>query len=248
MVTAEAADEASGDRHDGLSPLRELGVIATQQASVTKDLEHCELYTLEGLLTILWHGDPGAERVVLMCGGAMGGLLGPADGLYQDLATALVDQGIATMRVSYRRPNDLQACTHDLAAAADLASRRGGRRFITMGHSFGGAIAVRTALMLGSHCAGVVTLATQSAGCEHADALHPDTDLLLFHGDRDELLPAMVSETVHGLAGRGELIILEGDGHLLSESGEVLRSRLLDWIPAAFAGTRATANEQPEQR
>ncbi len=76
--------------------------------------------------------------------------------------------GIATVRVGYRKPNDLSRCVHDVAAAADLAGRRGARRFVTMGHSFGGAVAVQAGAVLGTHCRGVVTLSTQSAGCEDA--------------------------------------------------------------------------------
>jgi pimeloyl-ACP methyl ester carboxylesterase len=150
--------------------------------------------------------------------------------------------------VSYRRPNDLAACTLDLAAAADLASRRGGRRFIAMGHSFGGAIALRTALLLGRHCAGVVTLATQSAGCEQVDQLGDDVPLLLFHGDQDELLPCAVSEMVQLLVGHGELVLLPGNGHLLSAAGEQLRTRLHEWIPARFAdhGTRDDADAEQD--
>ena len=67
-----------------------------QEKPVTATLDHVELYTLKGLLTLLWHGPRDAHDVVLMCGGAMGGLLGPADGLYQDLGTAFTDAGIGT--------------------------------------------------------------------------------------------------------------------------------------------------------
>src|SRR5690606_37734287 len=111
----------------------------------------------------------------------------------------------------------------------------GARRFVTMGHSFGGAIAVRAGIMLSEHCRGVVTLATQSAGCEMAAALG-DTPLLLFHGDRDELLPAFSSEMVHDIAGgRGELVVLPGAGHLLAEAADELRTRLLAWLPEVLA-------------
>ena len=232
---ADSADEPSPAR----SPFRDLHVIAAQQSSITPDLEHLELYTMGGLLTILWHGDPESERVVVMGGGAMGGLLGPADGLYHDLGTALVEHGIATMRLSYRVPNDISGCTLDMAAVADLASRRGGKRFIFMGHSFGGAIALRTALMINRYCAGVVTFATQSAGCEQVDRLDPDVPLLLFHGDHDELLPYAVSEMVLMLVGHGELVRLEGNGHLLSEAGDAMRERLLTWVPAQFDAHQA---------
>lgn len=213
-------------------PLDALRVIAVQEKSVTPTLDHVEMYTLEGLVTLLWHGPRDAHDVVLMCGGAMGGLLGPAEGLYPDLGVTFAAAGIGTIRVGYRTPNDLDRCVLDLAAAADIAGRVGARRFVTVGHSFGGAVALNTGIALGRHAAGVVTLATQSAGCEHAELL--GAPLLLVHGDADELLPPMASEMVRMLAGHGELDLVPGAGHLLKEAGVHLRARLGEWIPARF--------------
>jgi fermentation-respiration switch protein FrsA (DUF1100 family) len=215
------------------SPLQALSALASQEVEVTDGLRHVEVYTLGGLLTMLWHGDPEAEHVVLACGGAMGGLLGPADGIYHDLGMQFADQGIGLVRVGYRKPNDLGACVHDLVAVAELAARRGGRRFVTMGHSFGGAVAVRAAIVLGDDAAGVVTLATQSAGCEEAERL-AGTPVLLFHGANDEILPPQASELVQMLTG-GELIVFPDTGHLLTQAGDELRERLGSWIPARFA-------------
>ena len=214
-------------------PLDRLRVLAKQDVMVTPGLRHIEAYTLEGLLTFLWHGDPGNERVVVMCGGAMGGLLGPGNGLYHALGEAFAAEGIGTIRVGYRRPNDLPACVLDLAAATDLAHRNGGRRFVLVGHSFGGAVAVNAGIALRAMTAGVVTLSTQSAGCESAGALQ--RPLLLLHGDRDELLPVMASQAVQALAGSGEMEVLPGAGHLLTEAADHLRDRLHRWIPDVLA-------------
>ena len=107
------------------------------------------------------------------------------------------------------------------------------RDVILVGHSFGGAVALNAGVAFGPHCAGVVTLATQSAGCETADQLM--APLLLLHGDADQLLPFMASEMVAMLAGKGELVPLHGAGHLLTEAAEELRARLSEWIPARFA-------------
>jgi pimeloyl-ACP methyl ester carboxylesterase len=208
-------------------------VLATEDVEVDPGLRHLELYSLSGLLTLLWHGPPDADAVVLTVGGGMGGLLGPAGGLYQDLGRRFADRGIGTIRVGYRRPNDLGRCVHDVAAAADLAARRGARRFVTVGHSFGGAVAVQAGIVLAGHCAGVVTLATQSAGCEDAAALG-DTPLLLLHGDHDELLPPETSAVVQALAGHGEIVLLPGAGHLLTEAHTAVREHLGTWIPACF--------------
>jgi pimeloyl-ACP methyl ester carboxylesterase len=220
------------------SPLDALRVLAVQEKPVGDDVDHVELYTPEGLLTLLWHGPRDAHDVVVMGGGAMGGLLGPAEGLYHDLGVSLSAQGIGSIRVGYRRPNDLDRCVSDMGAAADIAGRVGARRFVTVGHSFGGAVAVNVGIALGRHAVGVVTLATQSAGCEHADAL--TCPLLLIHGDADELLPPMASEMVRMIAGQGELVIVPGAGHLLKETGDLLRGRLGVWIPERFAADRPT--------
>ncbi len=217
------------------SPLELLEALAREEVVLGPDLRHLEIYTLRGLLTILWHGPIEAEHVVVMSGGAMGGLLGPAGGLYHDLGTTFAAQGIGTLRVGYRKPNDLVRCVHDVAAAADLASRAGAQRFVTVGHSFGGAVAVQAGMVLGAHCAGVVTLSTQSAGCEDAGNLADDVPVLLIHGDRDELLPPDASFMVRMLIGHGDVEVLSGTGHLLSEVGDRLRSRLGAWIPEQLA-------------
>jgi predicted alpha/beta hydrolase family esterase len=211
------------------APLELLDPLAMQDVELAPGIRHVEVFTMGGLLTVLWHGPRDAERIVVACGGAMGGLLGPAGGLYQRLGEALAAPGVGVLRVSYRKPNDLDRCTVDLCAAVDLAARSGARRAITMGHSFGGAIAVRTACALGDAVAGVVTFATQSAGCEQADELD-GRPLLLFHGDRDELLPVQASEMVRFIAGTGELVVLPNEGHLLSGAGDILYERVTEFV------------------
>jgi alpha/beta superfamily hydrolase len=221
-----------------------LDVLAVQEAWVTPMLRHLELFTMGGLVTVLWHGDPDASRVVVACGGAMGGLLGPADGLYQDLGDVLGQTGIGVLRVGYRRPNDLPGCILDLCAAADMAGRCGAERVVTMGHSFGGAVAIGAALALGTPVVGVVTLATQSAGCDGAGGL-ATIPLLMFHGTADELLPVQASEVVHLLAGgKGELVVIPGAGHLLREAGPLLRERLTVWIPEVLDPTAGPEDRQ----
>jgi pimeloyl-ACP methyl ester carboxylesterase len=217
-------------------PLDMLEALARQEVAITPTLRHLEVFTLRGLLTVIWHGDPDAPAVVVLGGGAMGGLLGPADGLYHWLGEELgaAGSGIGVIRVGWRRPNDLDLCTLDLLAAADLAARAGAARFVLGGHSFGGAVAVRAGMAMGEWTRGVVTFATQSAGCEDAGALL--APLRAYHGDRDELLPLMASEVVCQLAGGdAEVVVCEGAGHLLAEAGDRLRSELPVWIRERLA-------------
>lgn len=219
------------------TPIEAVGVLADQDVEIAPGLRHFELYTMRGLITVLWHEVPDAVGAVVACGGAMGGLLGPGGGLFHELGVLLARQGIATLRVSYRRPNDMDSCCLDVAVGVQLAIGAGAERVVVMGHSFGGAVAVRVGVALPEMVAGVVTFATQSAGCEVAGALN-GRPLMLFHGDRDEILPIQASEVVKAIAGTGELVVLPNDGHLLAHSGEIMRERLLEWIPEVLASPR----------
>ena len=217
-------------------PFDLLEALARQEVVITPTYRHLEVFTLRGLLTVLWHGDPDAEAVVVLGGGAMGGLLGPAEGLYHWLGEELAPagSGLGVLRVGWRRPNDIDLCTLDLLAAADLAARAGAKRFVTGGHSFGGAIAVRAAMAMGDWTKGVVTFATQSAGCEEAGGM--TAPLLAFHGDRDEILPFVASQVVAELVGGpSEVIVCAGAGHLLSEAGDRLRAEVPVWVRERLA-------------
>lgn len=220
------------------TPLDALQVMASSDVMLTPTLRHVEMYTMRGLLTLLWHEPPAEVAVqpgaLVLCGGAMGGLLGPGDALYHRLGEQWSRRGVPVLRVSYRKPNDLDLCCVDLAAAVQLAiGGAGADKVVLMGHSFGGAIAVRVGVGLNEMVAGIATFATQSAGCEVAGGLS-ETPLLLFHGERDEILPIEASEMVRMIAGTGELVRLPGDGHLLAKSGDAMWERLEEWLPVTL--------------
>jgi hypothetical protein len=103
-MAVAADDGAAGPQ----TPLEAIGIIAKQNVMIAPGLRHLELYTRRGLLTILWHEPPedatgGAAAkpaALVLGGGAMGGLLGPAEGLYQRLGTEWAARGVAVLRVS----------------------------------------------------------------------------------------------------------------------------------------------------
>lgn len=228
---------SSGDGQQGnvQTPLDMLKIMGSQQAMLAPGLRHIELYARRGLLGILWHEPTGESRRVgvVMMGGAMGGLMGPGDALYHVLGEDFAARGIPAMRLTYRTPNDLDACCVDAAAAVQMLVGTGCDQVILMGHSFGGAVAVRVAVGLQAMVCGVVTFATQSAGCEVAAGLQ-GRPFLLFHGDRDEILPLESSQIVREMAGCGELRVLPGDGHLLAKSHDIMREETNAWCDAVF--------------
>ena len=218
------------------TPLDALQIMASQQVMLNAGLRHVEMYTMRGLLSLLWHEPAGAPRAVgvVMGGGAMGGMLGPGDSLFHVLGDELMNRNIPSLRVGWRKPNDLDACCLDMAAAVQLMIGSGADTVVTMGHSFGGAVAIRTAVGLTEMVAGVVTFATQSAGCEVAGGLQ-GRPLLMFHGDRDSILPVEASEVVRAMAGTGDLHVMPGDDHLLAKSHDVMLETTLTWIDKVFA-------------
>ena len=230
-----ADNEMGQDRPE--TPLDALGIMASQQAILGPNLRQVEMYTRRGLLSLLWHEpDAAAQKVgVVMVGGAMGGTLGPGDSLFHALGEGLVEVGVPSIRLSYRKPNDMDSCCVDTAAAVQLLVGSGADAVVIMGHSFGGAVAIRVAVGLSEMVCGVVTFATQSAGCEIAAGLQ-STPLLMFHGDSDSILPLEASEVVRAIAGTGDLHVMHGDDHLLVKSHDVMFSTTMDWLNTVFAG------------
>ncbi|TVR27707.1 MAG: alpha/beta hydrolase [Ilumatobacter sp.] len=208
--------------------------LGTVHAELAPGVRATEIYTMEGMLGLLWHGPIDAEHLVVACPGGMGGYLGPGTGLYPALARRLARHDVATVVVDYRSASRLEMCVLDAIVAVDLAAGRGAERVIALGHSFGGAVAVNVGLALPGAVIGVCTLSTQSAGCEGAAGLAPRPFLLL-HGEHDEILPAETSEVVRGLAdGHGEVEILPGEGHGLAGCSDALVDRLGDWAISVF--------------
>jgi pimeloyl-ACP methyl ester carboxylesterase len=225
---AEAPSDPSGP-----TALEALHPLASSEVEVTPSFRYREIYTRRGLLTLLTHEPDESNAVpsaIVVCGGALGGMLGPGHALYHHLGERWAARGVRFVRVGYREPNNLDLCAHDLACGVETARDVGAKRVVVMGHSFGGAVAVRTAVIMPVSVVGVVTFATQSAGCEVAAGLGA-RPLLLFHGDRDELLPAEASHVVAAIAGHGEVVLLPGDGHLLGKSDAAITERLDDWLP-----------------
>ncbi len=217
-----------------LQPIEQLESLAVTEVDIGPDMRHIEIYTMKGLLTVLWHGPDDATDALVLCSGGMGGLLGPAEGLYQRLGEHYAARGVATLRLSYRRPSDLQDCVIDAGAVCDLGVQRGLKRFVAMGHSFGGAVAINIGLALSTHVAGVCCFATQSAGCERVGGLAP-RPLLFLHGDADRILGPENSSMVHMMGGgHGEVIVLAGNDHLLNESRDVVEARTIAFVDSTL--------------
>lgn len=208
---------------------------AVQPGRTENGVQHLSLQTDAGDIVARFHPAPAGNAAVVWVGGAGGGLDGPAGGLYPRLAGQLVTDNVASLRLHYRRPNDLPACVLDtLLGIAYLGSEHGRTRVVLAGHSFGGAVVI-TAGAIDDAVVGVAALSSQTYGTESVSALSPKP-LLLQHGTADEILPDACSRDLFRRAGEPKQIFLyPGCGHGLDACRNDVDRDLLAWIRQTVA-------------
>ena len=196
-----------------------------------------ELDSARGAIRCAWHPVAGAEAAVVMVGGGDGGLDGPANALYPDLAADLAARGIAALRLDFRIhtfPGPMGDGVFDVLRGVEFLASEGVQRAGLAGHSFGGAVVIEAGVQ-SERVASVATLATQTAGAQRVGELAP-TPLLLVHGLADDRLPPDCSRLLHEMAGDPKrLELFEGATHSLRQRREEVRTLLLDWFTDTLA-------------
>src|SRR4051794_36376153 len=157
--------------------------------------ESLMLITDNGQIRARCHAATGGTKSVLWLFGAGGGLGGPAGGIYYRLARQLVRNGVASLELDYRHPGDLIDCTLDALLGIELLADRGHPDVMLAGHSFGGAVVIRTAVA-SERVIGVVAMSSQSYGAEGVGRISP-RPVLFIHGENDEVLPDTCSRSLY---------------------------------------------------
>jgi alpha/beta superfamily hydrolase len=192
-----------------------------------------KFHTNRGEFSAILHQSPGADKAVIWVCGARGGFGGPGPGTYAKLAEQLTRQGITSLRLDYRLPNDLLECALDLLAGVTYCQENGYRPVVVVGHSFGGAVVIAAGAS-SPHVKGVVSLSPQTYGAGMAGQLAP-RKLLVAHGKADTRLPFRCAEQIYDWAAEPkELVLFEGAEHRLEECREELETLLAAWIPATL--------------
>ena len=207
----------------GAAPLNEEGTVLQVRLETTRG-------AIEGVL----HPVEGGTGAVVCVGGAMGGLDGPADKLYERLATLLAPSRVTVLRLNYREPNNFEECVLDTLAGCSFLRGIGAAELALVGHSFGGAVVIKAG-ELHEGIRGVVSMSPQLYGTREVENL--GKPLLLIHGMSDSVLNHEASEDIYRRALEPKRIALFAEaGHSLIQAKDQIDQLLIEWLPARLAG------------
>jgi dienelactone hydrolase len=211
-------------------PAKTLKIISVNAAQAADDYRVVNILTERGEVKGRYYKNSGDRLAVLFVGGVGGGFDSPADDLYPKLATSLLDEGIASLRVCFRKSTDLEESVLDVMAGLQVLEGDGMRSLALVGHSFGGAVVIQAASAFPS-VRTVVTLAAQSYGASAVSTLGPRCSILLLHGAEDKILPPVCSQHLYANAREPKrLTIYEGATHCLDEVASEVREKVRAWL------------------
>ena len=191
-----------------------------------------DIETTRGRLAATLHPCEGKTGCAVYLGGAgEGGADGPADAVYLRLSRELVASGVTSLRLGYREPGEFTECVLDALAACSFLKGIGAERAVLVGHSFGGAVAIKAG-ELAPLASAVAALSSQRHGTQEVERL--GKPLLLIHGSADRVLPPEASEDIHRRARDPKrLEILDGGGHGLREVASEVHALLSAFVAEA---------------
>ena len=223
----------TGQRPESVAELIKLFRVSESRLPYGDSGEGLKFHTNRGEFGgIIRRAEEAVGAVIWVCG-ARGGFAGPGPESYARLSERLVEQGITSLRLDYRFPNDLLECALDLITGANHLKELGYGPVVVVGHSFGGAVVI-AAGAASDHIKGVVSLSPQTYGAGMAGQLAP-RKLLVAHGKADTRLPYSCALQIYEWAKEPkELVLFEGAEHRLEECREELETLLAAWIPATL--------------
>ncbi len=190
--------------------------------------------TSRGSFNAILHRAPDTDKAVIWVCGARGGFGGPGPGTYARMSEKFTGEGITSLRLDYRYPNDVFECALDLLAGVAYLKSANHLPVVVVGHSFGGAVVIAAGAN-SAHIKGVVALSPQTYGAGMAPQVAP-RKLLVVHGKADTRLAFACGQQIYDMANEPkELVLYEGAEHRLEECRDDLEELLGKWIPETLA-------------
>jgi O-acetyl-ADP-ribose deacetylase (regulator of RNase III)/dienelactone hydrolase len=213
-------------------------------AELAEGVLELALRTSRGDIAAIFHAHEGGTAAVIWVGGAMGGLNGPAEGMYGDLGQELTRLGVSSLRLSYRLPNVLEECVLDVLAGVSFLKGIGAEEIVVGGHSFGGAVAIMAGT-LHPMIKAVLAMSSQRYGTQAVAQLAP-RPLLLIHGEADTILSPLASQDIYTRALEPKrLVILPGVEHGLTEAAAEVRRIVREWLGEQLAPALRPSSDEP---
>jgi dienelactone hydrolase len=205
--------------------------------------EIIDIQTNKGPIACRYHRAAEGGIAVLWVFGAGGGWGGPAGGLYPRLAEPLLDEGVSSIEVAYRRPGLMRDCVYDVLAAIDWLETQSRPRVVLVGHSFGGAVVLNAAAE-SDRVIAVASLSPQSYDAKGVMHLH-GRPVIFIHGADDEVLPDRCSRDLYRMASEPKkLVIYPGCRHGLDQCREELDRDLLAWLRSVIVSRSTTIKDR----
>lgn len=171
-----------------------------------------------------------AHLGAIWVGGVGGDWDTPGIGLYPEICRELTTENIASLRIHFRYPTQLEEAVFDVLAGVNYLQDQGIEYIALIGHSFGGAVVIRVGALV-SAVRTVVTLATQAYGTDVVSKLATRCSLLLIHGEDDPVLSPVCSEHVYDRALEPKQIITyPGATHRLDEVAAEVHQVVREWV------------------
>ncbi len=128
---------ATGQRPESAADMIKLFRVTDTSLPYGSIGEGLKFHTSRGEFSGIIHRAENSTRAVIYVCGARGGFTGPGPESYARLSGRLLGEGITSLRMDYRFPNDLLECALDLMVGAGYLHDNGYGPVVVVGHSFG---------------------------------------------------------------------------------------------------------------
>ncbi|AIF80762.1 hypothetical protein I862_00985 [endosymbiont of Acanthamoeba sp. UWC8] len=187
--------------------------------------------TERGNVEMQYYKADDATCCIILVGGIGGGFDSPCNGeLYPSLCNILNFKAISALRIKFCDTRSLDGSVKDVEARISFLKQEKISNIALVGHSFGGAVAIRAAVD-STAVKVIITLATQSYGADVISNIKSGVASLFIHGALDTILPENCSIYAYTLAHEPKrLRLFKNTGHELTEAEKDIEGEILNFI------------------
>ncbi len=189
-----------------------------------------QMQTEEGAIECHYYGARYAKKAVIFVGGEENDFDSPGQNVYPRLATELTKWQINCLHIRFRDALDIGEAILDVLAGINFLQSDRIQSIGLVGHSFGGAVVIQVAAAIPT-ISTIVALAPQNFGAEAIAQFDMKQSLLLLHGRKDDVLPALSSATLYQLAHEPkDIFFYKNATHNFDETANEVYEKTKSWL------------------